>query len=100
MRKLTFLLLSVCFYCVHAQTPAKHLLRPADLYRLPSVGDAQVSPDGKWVVYTLTTIDSAKDRRNADIWMISWDGIQNIQLTNSPDGESRPRFSPDGASIS
>ncbi len=32
--------------------------------------------------------------------MVSWDGTQTIQLTNSPDGESRPRFSPDGKYLS
>ncbi|HXB92337.1 MAG TPA: hypothetical protein VNU72_08610, partial [Puia sp.] len=79
---------------------AKRPLRPGDLYRLPSVSDPQPSPDGKWVSYTLTTIDSIKDNRNADIWMISWDGTQDIQLTSSPDGESRARWSPDGKYLS
>src|ERR1700678_1361709 len=83
-----------------AQTPAKRPLRPADIYRLPVLGDPQVSPDGKWVSYTMTTIDSLKDGRNSDVWMISWDGTQDIQLTNSPDGESRARWSPDGRYIS
>lgn len=80
--------------------PAKRPMRPADLYRLPSVSDPQPSPDGKWISYTLTTIDSLKDSRNADVWMISWDGSQDIQLTSSPDGESRARWSPDGLYLS
>jgi dipeptidyl aminopeptidase/acylaminoacyl peptidase len=80
--------------------PAKRPMRPADIYRLPVISDPQVSPDGKWISYTLTKIDSIKDSRNADIWMISWDGAQDIQLTNSPDGESRARWSPDGKYLS
>ena len=52
------------------------------------------------MTYTLTTIDSAKDKRNTDIWMMSWDGSEKVQLTNSPDGESNPRWSPDGKFIS
>jgi dipeptidyl aminopeptidase/acylaminoacyl peptidase len=83
-----------------AQTPAKRPIRPADLYRLPALSDPQASPDGKWVSYTLSTIDSLKDSRNADIWMVSWDGSQDIQLTSSPDGESRARWSPDGKWLS
>lgn len=79
---------------------AKRSLRPGDIYRLQTTGDAQISPDGKWVAYTLTTVDSAKDKRNTDIWMTSWDGTDNVQLTNSPDGESSPRWSPDGKYIS
>lgn len=92
----TFLLVqSVCF-C----QSEKRTLRPGDVYRLQSTGDAQISPDGKWFVYTLTTIDSAKDKRNTDIWMMSWDGIESVQLTNSPDGENNPKWSPDGKYIS
>src|SRR5580658_1599952 len=81
-------------------TPSQRPIRPADLYRLPGISDPQPSPDGKWVSYTLTTIDSLKDSRNSDVWMISWDGTQDIQLTNSPDGESHARWSPDGRYIS
>ena len=78
----------------------KRPIRPGDIYRLPTVSDPQPSPDGKWISYTLSTIDSVKDNRNSDIWMISWDGTQDIQLTNSPDGETRARWSPDGKYIS
>ena len=85
---------------LHAQTPAKRPIRPGDIYRLPTVTDPQTSPDGKWISYTLSTIDSLKDSRNADIWMVSWDGSQDIQLTSSPDGESRARWSPDGKWLS
>ena len=82
------------------QPPAKRPIRPADIYRLPVLGDPQVSPDGKWVSYTMTTIDSLKDSRNSDIWMVNADGTQDIQLTSSPDGESRARWSPDGKWLS
>jgi dipeptidyl aminopeptidase/acylaminoacyl peptidase len=78
----------------------KRPMRPSDIYRLPSIGDPQVSPEGKWVAYTLSVIDSIKDRRTSHIWMISWDGSQDIQLTGSIEGESRPRWSPDGKYLS
>ena len=42
-----------------------------------------------------TTIDADKDRRNTDIWMVKWDGSEQLQLTSSPDDESSPRWSPD-----
>lgn len=75
-------------------------LQPSDIYKLKTTGDAQILPDGKWVAYTLTTVDSSKDKRNTDVWMISWDAAENIQLTSSPDGESNPRWSPDGKYLS
>ena len=86
--------------CPAQDNPARRPIRPGDLYRLPGISDPQPSPDGKWVSYTLTTIDSLKDTRNSDIWMISWDGTQDIQLTNTPDGESHARWSPDSRYIS
>src|SRR4051812_29758498 len=82
-----------------AQTP-KRLLRPGDIYRMRTVGDANVSPDGQWIAYTVSTIDSAKDKHNSNIWMVSMDGKQTVQLTNSSDNESYPRWSPDGKYIS
>ena len=75
-------------------------IRPSDVYRLQSLGDPHVSPEGNWVSYVLTSVDTAKDKRNSDVWMVSWDGRQSVQLTNSPDGESSPRFSPDGKYLS
>lgn len=81
-------------------TPAKRPLTPSDVTRLSLLGDPQVSPDGKWVAYVQSSVDVSKDKRNADVWMISWDGKESVQLTNSPDGESTPRWSPDGRYLS
>ena len=76
-----------------AQT--KRALTLDDHSRIVSVGDPQRSPDGQWVAYTVSTIDAEKDRRNADIWMVKWDGSEQLQLTSSPDNETAPRWSPD-----
>ncbi len=81
-------------------TITKRKLQPADVYRLQTLGDPQVSPEGNWIAYTLSSVDSVQNKRNTDIWMVSWDGKQNIQLTNSPDAESQPRWSPDGKYLS
>lgn len=78
----------------------KRNLAPSDIYRIKSTDGGMISPDGNWFLYTLTTVDSSKNNRNSDIWMMKWDGSENIQLTNSPDGESSPQWSPDGKYIS
>ncbi len=92
--------LSITSLVALGQAAAKRTLRPGDIYRYQSLSDAQVSPDGQWIAYTVTSVDSTKDKRNTDIWMVSWDGLQTVQLTNSPDGENSPRWSPDGKYIS
>ena len=80
---------------VSAEQPAKRPVKIDDFARLKSVGDPQLSPDGKWVAYTVGTIDLEKDKRDTDLWMVGWDGGDEIRLTSSPEGESRPRWSPD-----
>jgi dipeptidyl aminopeptidase/acylaminoacyl peptidase len=70
------------------------------MYRLKNVGSPEISPDGKWVAYTVSTTDSVKDKSDTDVWMTAWDGSQTIQVTSSPDGETSPRWSPDGRYLS
>ncbi len=76
--------------------PAKRAITLDDLFKIKGVGDPQRSPDGKWVAYTVGTVDVEKDKRDTDLWMVGWDGGEEIRLTSSPDGESTPRWSPDG----
>lgn len=101
--KHTILLITILLFSFsenYAQNPTKRSLKPSDVYRLQSLGDPQISPDGNWVAYTLSSVDSVKNKRNSDIWMVSWDGKESIQLTHTPDGESQPRWSPDGKYLS
>jgi dipeptidyl aminopeptidase/acylaminoacyl peptidase len=75
---------------------AKRPIALDDLSKMRAVGDPQVSPDGKWVAYTVGTVDADKDKRDTDIWMVSWDGAEQIRLTSTADSsESSPRWSPD-----
>ena len=71
-------------------------LRAEDVYRLQDVRDPQRSPDGRWVAYAVSSADSAKDKNDSDVWMVSWDGRDRVRVTSTPDGESSPRWSPDG----
>jgi Tol biopolymer transport system component len=89
-------LLAAALSAAHAQSATKRPLRPTDIYHLRSVNDPQISPDGAWVAYSVSAVDSAKDKSDSDIWMTSWDGTQTIRLTSTPESESSPRWSPDG----
>lgn len=100
MRRILLSLVFILPLFVFAQNTAKRKLKPSDVYRLQTLGDPQVSPEGNWIAYTLTTIDSVLNKRNTDIWMVSWDGKQSVQLTNSSDAETQPRWSPDGKYLS
>jgi dipeptidyl aminopeptidase/acylaminoacyl peptidase len=78
----------------------KRPLAPDDVYNMKDVRDPQRSPDGKWVAYVVARAIKDGDKNDSDIWMASWDGTQEIQVTASPEGESQPRWSPDNKYLS
>jgi dipeptidyl aminopeptidase/acylaminoacyl peptidase len=80
-----------------AQTaPAKHGITPDDLAKMARVGAPVVSPDGAWVAYTVGRINEKDDKNGSQLWMVSWDGKQDVQLTFNKDGAGEPQWSPDG----
>lgn len=91
---LVFLLTVATF--ASAQQNARRPLKLEDLARVREVRDPQVSPDGQWVAYVVSTIDVKEDKSNAHIWMVSFDGKNDRQITWSQDSEGSPRWSPDG----
>jgi dipeptidyl aminopeptidase/acylaminoacyl peptidase len=94
MRHLTAALLLVLpASLADAQT---RTLRPDDLYSLKSVADPQLSPDGKWVAYTVGTLDAKEDEADTDVYMVAVEGGAPVRLTSGKKPETRPRFSPDG----
>ena len=100
MRSLRFIWPLIAAFSAAAAQGTKRPLRVGDMYRLKTVSDPQLSPDGAWVAYTVSTTDSARDKTDADVWMTSWDGTRTVQLTSSPDAETTPRWSPDGRYLS
>jgi dipeptidyl aminopeptidase/acylaminoacyl peptidase len=74
----------------------RRTLTADDFYRVQDVSDPQVSPDGRWVAYVVTTNDREADEARGAIWMVSWDGKERVALTAAADGIGKPRWSPDG----
>src|SRR5581483_4707802 len=62
------------------------------------IGSFDVSPDGKWLAYALTTMDVAENRSTAAIWLQPLDGGggEARQLTAGRKHDRDPRFAPDG----
>lgn len=85
---------------IFAQSTSRRLLKLDDIHSFQDVRDAQISPDGKWVAYTINSVDVAGDKSDSDVWMVSWDGSRQVRLTSSPENENAPRWSPDGRYLS
>lgn len=71
-----------------------------DILALDSVGNPQVSPDGEWVAYTVTSRDMEEDERRTRIWMISVDGGEPIPMTSPDYSANNVRWSPDNRYLS
>jgi len=81
-----------------AQQPSSaRAFTPEDWYRLTTVSSPAMSPDGRWVAYTVTTVDEEHNRRHAEVWMSSVDGGEPTRLTAPGTESSSPRWSSDGA---
>lgn len=98
MKKTLLSLFALCF-ALHAIAQIKPF-KPADFYKIPTVSDPQLSPDGKWVAYSVSEVDTAKDKRVSHLWMQSWDGKESLELTHGDEPASSPRWSPDGKYLS
>jgi dipeptidyl aminopeptidase/acylaminoacyl peptidase len=76
-----------------------------DLFRFNIVGDTQISPDGRKVVFCVKRIDREKNKYFTSLWMASSGGPQGAlsenarSFTSDGHGDSEPRWSPDGTQI-
>jgi dipeptidyl aminopeptidase/acylaminoacyl peptidase len=77
--------------------------RPFDfnaLMELHRVSDPQVSPDGRWVAFTVQSVDLAANQKPTEIWTVALDGNAKPQkITHDGSANSRPRWSPDSRRI-
>jgi dipeptidyl aminopeptidase/acylaminoacyl peptidase len=92
--------IATVFYATSAGAQTKRHLGPDDFYRMREVGNPQISPDGKSIAYTVTTMNRELDRLETQIWTVDWEGTQSLQMTYGPESASSPRWSPDGKYLS
>ena len=78
---------------------AGELLSAERMWSLVRLGDADISPDGKLAVVTVTRFDVKENRSSTDLWLFATDGKASRQLTSDKAADSSPRFSPDSSLI-
>src|SRR5690349_24795816 len=78
----------------------KRAVTVEDYLALPVVGDPQLSPDGKWVAYTVTEYSLKENRGTTRVWLTDvTGGAPARQLTAGPGSDRQPRWSPDGKTL-
>ncbi len=70
-----------------------------DLLNVKGVGEPQLSPDGRSIVYVVSELDRETDKTNSSLWLVSTDGGEPRRLTTAPGTNNHPRWSPDGKSV-
>src|SRR6185295_10894773 len=84
------------FVLLNSLAWAAHPFHVEDMQKLMRIGEADLSPDGKWIAYSVQTSDVAKNKSATNLWLISSNGGAATQLTFSDKGQNySPRWSPD-----
>jgi len=112
MRRLLLSFLVFAFI-LSAIAQAKHPFTFEDMMKLKRVGDPQVSPDGKWVIFSVVDVDLEANTKTPHVWIVPLDHVGTAApgrpAEQSPTGSSsaeriliadqdadRPRWAPDG----
>ena len=74
---------------------AKHPFTFEDMMRLKRVGEPEVSPDGKWVIFSVVEVDLAANTKTPHIWIVPTAGGEEREIIADQDAD-RPRWAPDG----
>jgi dipeptidyl aminopeptidase/acylaminoacyl peptidase len=70
-----------------------------DMMRMKRLGETAVSPDGKWLAYSVTTVNLNQNTRTPDLWLQKIDGGEPFQLAVARSGDNGIQFAPDGKRI-
>ena len=109
MRRLLPLSLAFIAFALSAAAQTRRPFTFEDMMKLKRVGDPQVSPDGKWVIFSVVDVDLAANTKTPHIWIVRvGSDASSAPAEESPavstaeriliadqDGD-RPRWSPDG----
>lgn len=74
-------------------------LTPEILWKFGRIGEIQVSPDGKTVLYSVTRYDIKANKGNTDLFLMNLADGKTIRLTATDESESNPRWHPSGKQI-
>jgi dipeptidyl aminopeptidase/acylaminoacyl peptidase len=106
MRKSTLALLlffaAAAQFCLTqtAQTaPPKRPMTFDDLMQMKRLGATAVSPDGKWLAYSVTTVNLEQNTKTAELWIQAIAGGEPQPLAAAHPGDSGVQFSADGKRI-
>ena len=94
MRRLVLLFLAACL-SVPAPAQTKRPFTFEDMMALKRVAEPEVSPDGKWVIFSVVDVSLEANTKTPHIWIVPLAGGQEREIISDQDAD-RPRWAPDG----
>jgi dipeptidyl aminopeptidase/acylaminoacyl peptidase len=100
MRNILFFILSLLLFAygtgVAVPPEETHPFSVHDMLAMDRISDPQVSPDGKWIVFSLRKTDLDANRGRTDLWLVGVNGEGLRRLTSHPASDFNPRWSRTG----
>jgi dipeptidyl aminopeptidase/acylaminoacyl peptidase len=85
--------------CLAQSVPPKRPMTFEDMQKMKRLGETAVSPDGKWLVYSVTTVDLDQNKKTSELLIQPIAGGDAKPLTAAKRGDSGVQFSADGKRI-
>src|SRR5882724_3211951 len=117
MRRICFSVLALIIFSLSLPAQTKHPFTFEDMMKLKRVGEPEVSPDGKWVIFSVVDVNLEANTKTPHIWIVPLAsqesghqekagmphvspplrdmGTTERELIPDQDGD-RPRWAPDG----
>jgi dipeptidyl aminopeptidase/acylaminoacyl peptidase len=95
MRRFFLAFIALAAFILPAFAQAKHPFTFEDMMKLSRVGEPEVSPDGKWVIFSVVNVDLEANTKTPHIWIVPTAGGQERDIIPDRDAD-RPRWAPDG----
>jgi len=95
MRPFFFAFLALMAFTHPVFAQAKHPFTFEDMMKLKRVGEPVISPDGKWVIFSVVDVSLEANTKTPHIWIVPTAGGQEREIIADQDA-ARPRWAPDG----
>jgi dipeptidyl aminopeptidase/acylaminoacyl peptidase len=100
MHRLPIILIALSAPLAAQQAGARHTVTHEDVYLSKRIGSPAISPDGRWIVFSVTDPSYTEGEQVSDLWLVPFDGsAAPRRLTNTKGGEGAVDWSRDSRRI-
>jgi dipeptidyl aminopeptidase/acylaminoacyl peptidase len=100
MRKLQLFPCVIGLLCSPLAAQQRHTITHEDVFLMKRISAPAISPDGRWMVFSVTEPSYTEGEQVSDLWLVPTDGSgEPRRLTNTKSGESGVDWSPDSRRI-